>query len=232
MIIACNQPNYIPWYPYFHLIKSVDKFFLLDVVQPGKQNYIVRNKILDENDKEIWLSIPIKEREKYINICDTNIDETFKKKHLNLILNHYSKYLNIDSKKIIKQIYSFNSPYSHIFNANIIKIICKYLKIKTKIILTSEYISLNKINFENAELLIKEILIKEKCKKYLNFKTGIEKQIPPYNDLNFFKKNNIKLFKQNPSYCIKNKEFNQSIINLIIKKIRLPDEKIFYEEVV
>ena len=49
MKIACNQPNYIPWYPFFHLIQSVDKFFILDVVKPGKKNYIVRNKIISNN---------------------------------------------------------------------------------------------------------------------------------------------------------------------------------------
>ena len=43
----------------------------------------------------------------------------------------------------------------------------------------------------------------------------------------FLKKNNIKLFKQNPLYCVENQEFNQSIINLIIKKIKLPKEKNF-----
>ena len=80
MIIACNQPNYIPWYPYFHLIKSVDKFFLLDVVKAGKKNFIVRNKILDKNNKEVWLTIPLKKEEKYKNICHTYIDENFKEK--------------------------------------------------------------------------------------------------------------------------------------------------------
>ena len=44
MIIACNQPNYIPWYPYFHLIKSVDKFFLLDVVKAGKKILLLEIK--------------------------------------------------------------------------------------------------------------------------------------------------------------------------------------------
>ena len=52
MKIACNQPNYIPWYPFFHLIQSVDKFFILDVVKPGKKNYIVRNKII--SNKKIF----------------------------------------------------------------------------------------------------------------------------------------------------------------------------------
>jgi len=232
MIIACNQPNYIPWYPYFHLIKSVDKFFLLDVVKAGKKNFIVRNKILDKNNKEVWLTIPLKKEEKYKNICHTYIDENFKEKHLELILNCYGKYLEKDLKKIITDIYHFDSSNLHQFNTNIIKTICSFLKIKTKVILVSEYLNKNKIIFKDVKTLLKEILIKEKCKYYLNFKNGIEKKIPPYDDLSFFKKNKIKLLKQNPDYCIYNEEYKHSIFNLLVKKIELPERKIFYEKII
>tara|TARA_Y100000589_G_C27034303_1_gene580372 strand:+ start:77 stop:772 length:696 start_codon:yes stop_codon:yes gene_type:complete len=231
MKIACNQPNYIPWYPFFHLIQSVDKFFILDVVKPGKKNYIVRNKIIS-NKENLWLTIPLEKEEKYKNICNSFIGQKFKKNHCKIIMLSYSKFFDDRSKSMIMSLYDCDSEILHRFNSNIIKILCKFLKIKTKIVMVSEYLKLNNINYENTESLIKQILIKEKCKKYLNFKSGIEKQIPPYNDFNFFKKNNIKLFKQNPLYCVKNKEFNQSIINLIIKKIKLPEEKIFYEQVV
>ena len=185
MKIACNQPNYIPWYPFFHLIQSVDKFFILDVVKPGKKNYIVRNKIIS-NKKNLWLTIPLEKEEKYKNICNSYIGQRFKKNHLKIIMLSYSKYFDTKSKSIIMSLYNCDSKILHRFNSNIIQILCKFLKIKTKIVMVSEYLKLN----------------------------------------------NIKLFKQNPLYCVENQEFNQSIINLIIKKIKLPKEKIFYEEVV
>ena len=91
---------------------------------------------------------------------------------------------------------------------------------------------INKIIFKDVKTLLKEILIKEKCKYYLNFKNGIEKKIPPYDDLSFFKKNKIKLLKQNPDYCIYNEEYKHSIFNLLVKKIKLPERKIFYEKII
>ncbi|MBC11322.1 MAG: hypothetical protein CMP32_05360 [Rickettsiales bacterium] len=231
MIIACNQPNYIPWYPYFHLIKSVDKFFLLDVVKAGKKNFIVRNKILDNNNKEIWLTIPLKKEEKYKNICHTYIDESFKKKHLKHILHNYNKSLDVDLKNIIENIYYYDSLNLHKFNTHIIKTICDFLKIKTKIILISEYLNTNKIVFKDVRTLLKQILLKEKCEVYLNFKNGIEKKIPPYDDLSFFRNNKIKLLKQNPNYCIENEEYRHSILNILSKKLSLPDKMITYERV-
>ena len=231
MKIACNQPNYIPWYPFFHLIKSVDKFFLLDVVKPGKKNYIVRNKIFADK-KEIWLTIPLEKEEKYKNICNSFIGDKFKKDHLNKIINNYSKYIDDKSRHLLNSFYVYKTNNLHKFNSNIIKIISNFLNIKTEIIIVSEYIKANKIDYENTQSLIKQILKKEKCTKYINFKSGIEKKIPPYNDLTYFKNNHIALFKQNPSYCVKNGDFNQSIINLIIKNIKLPKDKIFYDRVV
>lgn len=231
MKIACNQPNYIPWYPFFHLIKSVDKFFLLDVVKPGKKNYIVRNKIFSDK-KEIWLTIPLEKKDKYKNICNSFIGEKFKKVHLNKIITNYSEYIDDKSRDLLNSFYIYKTNNLHKFNSNIIKIISNFLNIKTEIIIVSEYIKANKIDYENTQSLIKQILKREKCSKYINFKSGIEKKIPPYNDLTYFKNNQIALFKQNPSYCIKNRDFNQSIINLFLKKIKLPEDKIFYDRVV
>jgi hypothetical protein len=139
--------------------------------------------------------------------------------------------LNQDLKKIIQEIYNYDSSNLHQFNTNIIKTICSFLKIKTKLILVSEYLTINKIIFKDVKTLLQEILLKEKCRYYLNFKNGIEKKISPYDDLTFFKKNKIKLLKQNPDYCINNEDYKHSIINLLVKKNKLPENKIFYERI-
>ena len=55
-----------------------------------------------------------------------------KKKELELILNCYGKYLDKDLKKIILDIYNYDSSNLHQFNTNIIKTICSFLKIKLK----------------------------------------------------------------------------------------------------
>ena len=111
MKIACNQPNYIPWYPFFHLIKSVDKFFLLDVVKPGKKNYIVRNKIFSDK-KEIWLTIPSEKKDKYKNICNSFIGEKFKKVHLNKIITNYSEYIDDKSRDLLNSFYIYKTNMS------------------------------------------------------------------------------------------------------------------------
>ena len=60
MKIAINQPNYLPWLPYFHLISSVDKFYFLDnVITANGGSFINRNKLI-LNNKNYWITVTVK----------------------------------------------------------------------------------------------------------------------------------------------------------------------------
>ena len=62
--IAIIQPNYIPWRGYFDIIKSVDKFILLDDVQYTKRDWRNRNLIKSSNGLQ-WLSIAVSNKGQY-----------------------------------------------------------------------------------------------------------------------------------------------------------------------
>ncbi|APD87563.1 hypothetical protein BM527_16510 [Alteromonas sp. Mex14] len=89
--VAILQSNYIPWKGYFDLIDQVDYFVMYDIVQYTKNDWRNRNRIKTQNGLQ-WLTIPVK-----VNSLDQRIDETqlannrWVKKHLNSILQNYSK---------------------------------------------------------------------------------------------------------------------------------------------
>ena len=61
-IVACHQPNFLPWLGFFAKMARADVFVLLDDVQftqgTNKHNWTTRVKILATNGPA-WLSIPV-----------------------------------------------------------------------------------------------------------------------------------------------------------------------------
>src|SRR5210317_923377 len=99
MKIAISQPTYLPWQGYFALIDYVDEFIFLENIQFAKRSWQQRNKII-YNDKENYLTIPVKSKGKYYQkIYEVEKDDfnKTKKKHLKIIQNVYSKsdYFNL-----------------------------------------------------------------------------------------------------------------------------------------
>lgn len=86
--IAISQPTYLPWLGFFKMIDSVDAFVFLDNVQFQKQSWQSRNKIKNNQDTPIWLSVPIKSHTLKENILDIKIDlskKNWQRKHLNSV---------------------------------------------------------------------------------------------------------------------------------------------------
>ena len=211
MKIACNQPNFIPWAPYFDLISKVDIFFILDTVQPGKKNFIVRNKIVNPNKNLIkWITVPIEKKLKYSPMYENKLLIDTKINHYNIIKNNYIKFINDKKDKLLSKIcLENNSKYFSEYNFNIIKEICKFIGIKTKFKLFSEYFQKDVLQNKTTDYLVKDIIKREKATTYINFQNGIEKKIKPYDDEIFFKSNSVSLIKQNPYF------FHQKI-NLVM----------------
>jgi hypothetical protein len=140
-ILGCVQPTYIPWYWFFYRIKISDVFILLDDVEYSKNNSFNRNKIINNNN-ETMLTVPInyknnsKTKLKDITI---NYDRDWRKKHINTIIQSYSKFsLFKNFEKDLKIIYEKKFDKLIDLNFEIIEFFLNYFEISTSIYKSSD----------------------------------------------------------------------------------------------
>lgn len=90
MIVAVDQPNYIPWKGYFDLINDVDLFVFYNDVQYTVRDWRNRNKILTPNGEK-WLSVPCGKDTRRL-ICEVKMEEhEWQRKHYETIRFAYGK---------------------------------------------------------------------------------------------------------------------------------------------
>jgi len=184
MKIGIMQPYFFPYIGYFQLIDAVDIFVNLDHVSFMKRSYMVRNKIKDD----ININVPVIKGSQNKSCCETyvNFSNHFVPKFIKKLKHLYSKEKNYEI--VLNYIILPNFIDSKIsisnFNLKIIKNVCQYLDIKTKIIDSS----LNITN-KNKEEGLKEIVHKLNGDTYINPIGGQSL----YNKKDF-KKSNINLF--------------------------------------
>ena len=212
MIATIHQPDFMPWIGFFDKIKKSDTYIILDDVQFSRSGWTHRDKFLIKDNKIQCLTIPIKKKGNYfskISDIEINYQTSWMEDHLNFFYFNFKNDHNY--KKIIKIIENiYQKKYERLFELNIelIKNILLELKIKKKIIYSSD---LN-IQSNGSEKII-DILKSIKCKKYL---TGIPSQ--NYLKLDDFKKNNIEIIWHKPENLnINNKLINISVINYMFK---------------
>ena len=141
--VAIIQSNYIPWKGYFDIIKSVDEFVIFDDMQYTRRDWRNRNKIKTPQGL-IWLTIPVKVKNKYNQkIFDTEVNgNDWQVKHWKSIEVNYKKANYFpEVSSFLRPIYLQNE-YSHLssINLSLIKEICNYLGITTKISLSKDYL--------------------------------------------------------------------------------------------
>ena len=79
MIIACHQPNFLPWPGLFFKALQADRLVLLDDVQfPLGGSWVNRNRL--KNDQgELWLTVPVWKRGRslqridHVEICSNRL---------------------------------------------------------------------------------------------------------------------------------------------------------------
>lgn len=137
-MIGIMQPYFFPYIGYFQLIDCVDTYVNLDHVSFMKRSYMTRNKI--KNDITINVSVWNGSQNKKCNEVYVNFENNYVSKFLKTLENLYSKepnYETILDKIILPEFIDRDITISK-FNIDLIKRICEYLEIKTKIIDTSE----------------------------------------------------------------------------------------------
>lgn len=138
--VAILQSNYIPWKGYFDLISYVDEFIIYDDMQFTTRDWRNRNKIKTPQGL-YWLSIPVGSDTNRRIRDVTFTDNRWRVKHCKVLEANYKKapfyeevygfisqiILNIDIKSLTEM------------NVSLIKAICTYLNISTKISFCWDY---------------------------------------------------------------------------------------------
>lgn len=90
MILAVNQPNYIPWKGYFDMIHDVDLFVFYNDVQYTTRDWRNRNKIITPHGEK-WLTVPCgSDRNRLISEVTLNSDE-WQKEHFETLQFAYGR---------------------------------------------------------------------------------------------------------------------------------------------
>jgi len=146
MTIGVMQPYFFPYIGYFQLIDAVDIYVNLDHVSFMKSSYMTRNTL--KNNTPISIPVIGGSQNKKCTEVIVKSDDKFVFSFPKTIHHLYSKEKNY--KDIIQQIFitDVNSLGYSISQVNLfyIKRICEYLNIKTKIVDTSEGLTVRKKN--------------------------------------------------------------------------------------
>lgn len=141
--VAILQSNYIPWKGYFDLIAAVDEFILYDDMQYTRRDWRNRNQIKTSQGLQ-WLTVPVMVKGKYHQkIKETDIDGfDWTKKHWQaLALNYRRAPYFTEIASWLEPLYHVNS-YTNLsqLNRHFIEAVCAYLKIKTIISNSWDYL--------------------------------------------------------------------------------------------
>lgn len=140
--VAVLQSNYIPWKGYFDLIASVDEFIIFDDMQYTRRDWRNRNQIKTAQGP-IWLTVPVQVKGKFHQkIRETRLGEpAWSEAHWKTLETNYRR------SPFFEEIATWLKPsytlgrYTHLspLNFDLIKSVCLYLGIDTKITNSCDY---------------------------------------------------------------------------------------------
>lgn len=141
MNIAIMQPYLFPYIGYWQLINAADVFVVYDDIQYTKKGWINRNRIFS-NGKPMLFSIPLKSDSDFLDVKDRIIANNADKviaKILRQIMSSYIKspYFS-DVYPLIESCFKLKEENLFKYILNSILCVCDYLKLNTKIIVSSE----------------------------------------------------------------------------------------------
>ncbi len=140
--IAILQSNYIPWKGYFDIIGLVDEFIIYDEVQYTKNDWRNRNRIKSATGTQ-WITIPVYQRSLQQKISETKVStNNWGIKNWNTLKTNYGRapYFKLYSQPFEEFYTTFKSPMLSEINLTLIRLICDFLGIRTKISNSAEYV--------------------------------------------------------------------------------------------
>ena len=218
MRVSISQPTLFPWIGYFNIIKNSDIFVFFDDVKFEKHSWQMRNKLKEiskDRESSVWIKIPTKLAKTDTLIKDVQIDnsENWKENHIKAFQINYGKSYN--EVNFVLDMYNREWDKLVDFNIEFITNCCKFLKIPTKLVKSSD---LN-CNGKKGELVL-NICKKLEATEYLT-SVGAVDYLEDYRKM--FDSSNIKIIYHDythPVYKQRGKSFleNLSILDLIFNE--------------
>jgi len=167
------QPYFFPYIGYWQMINAVDTLVVYDDVNFIKGGWINRNNILlNEKSHLITLGLSQASSFKKINEIEVSTDRNNNKKLLACIESGYKKApFFSEAFPVIEKIILNEEQNLALFLATQIKLLCEYLNIDTKIIMSS---SIDKNNDLKGQDKVIEICKKLNTEIYINAVGGQE----------------------------------------------------------
>jgi hypothetical protein len=202
-----HQPDFLPWLGFFDKISFADQFIVLDDVQFSRRGWTHRDKI-DIGGKIRWLTVPVKKTnyDQTINKIEISYDNDWIDYHFNILQESYKNEKNY--KRFVKELFEiYEKKFSLLidFNFELLKLIISKMKIKTKILFSSDF----NISSKNSDKII-DLLEITKSNNYITGKPSLN-----YLDLDKFFKKKIQIEIYNFDF----KKYENKKINLDLSVI-------------
>ncbi len=199
MKVGIMQPYFFPYIGYWQLMNLVDLYVIYDDVNYIKGGWINRNRILS-NGTDIYINLPIigASPNKLINEVKVNINEKMINKVLNTIKGCYSKapYFN-EIYPLIEKIMVNKEENIALFLKYSFEVICDYLEINTKFILSSNLQKNSELKGQDKVIHICKVLNSDEYYNAIGGKELYSKEIFDSNNLKlYFIETKIKEYKQ------------------------------------
>ena len=144
MIVAIMQPYFFPYLGYWQLIRAVDSFILFDDAQYMRHGWVNRNRILKPGPGWQYIIAPLEKHHREAVMSDVMVKRgTDWKDRILRQLEHYKKkssHFNETMDVVSKALYAAGDDRRiSAINMGIVKTVCGYLGIDTRVSLSSEY---------------------------------------------------------------------------------------------
>lgn len=132
------QPYFLPYIGYWQLIAAVDNFVVYDNIKYTKKGWINRNRFL-LNRQEAIFTLPLRKDSDFLNVDQRRLADSFDRG--DLLNQFYEAYRKAPEfpvfMPVLKEIVLFPSSNLFSYILNSIKKICRFLEIKTPILISS-----------------------------------------------------------------------------------------------
>lgn len=135
--LGIMQPYIFPYLGYFQLLNAVDEYVIYDDVQYIKGGWINRNNIQVGGNK-VLVTFPLAAASANKMINETQLCDDLGKVEKTILMAYSRAPFFREASKVVKKIMAFNERNLAKFAANSICEIAAYLKIPTKILISSE----------------------------------------------------------------------------------------------